>query len=44
MDLKTAIHILEDYNKWRRGEDIQIASPKDITIALDLVINLFKDK
>ena len=44
MELKEAINILERYNRWRRGADIQMENTKDIGIAIDTVINYFKDK
>ncbi len=44
MELKEAINILERHNRWRRGADIQMENTKDIGIAIDTVINYFKDK
>ena len=43
MKLKTAIKILEDHNKWRRGAETQMQEPKTIGIAIDTVINKFKE-
>ena len=42
MKLKTAIKILEDHNKWRRGAEIKMQEPKDIGIAIETVIDKIK--
>ena len=39
-----AIDILEEYNKWRRGADIEMLSPKDIGKAIDFAIKYLKDE
>ena len=43
MTLKEAIDILEFYNMWRRGYDIEQPQPYDLGIAIDTVIKHFKD-
>lgn len=46
MELQKAIEILENYNKWRRddeGDYIQ-QSPKEIGIAIDVVVDYFKNR
>lgn len=43
MKLKTAIRLLELYNKWRTGDEYQkMIKPEKITKALDLVISEVK--
>ena len=43
MKLKEAIGILEIHNRWRRGEDLEpMQNPKDIGVAIDVVIEYFK--
>ena len=43
MELKTAIKILEYYQKWRLGEfENLIYKPKEITKALDIVLSKVK--
>ena len=44
MELKKAIGILETYNRWRRGEDVEpMLEPKDIGIAIDTVVEYLKN-
>jgi hypothetical protein len=43
MNLKTAITILKCHNKWRRGESDKIENPKNIGIAIDVVISEFEE-
>jgi hypothetical protein len=38
MELKRAIEILTEYNRWRVGEDIPMIEPSLITVALNEVI------
>jgi nucleoid DNA-binding protein len=39
MTLKEAVKILEQHNKWRRGDDIiPMLSPRDVGIAIDAVL------
>lgn len=46
MELKKAIEILELHNKWRRDNDskYEIADPKELGIAIDVIINEIKKK
>lgn len=40
MTLQEAIKILDNHNKWRRGNDtIQMTDPTELGIAIELVIN-----
>jgi len=46
MKLKEAITILENHNKWRRNDkvpnDIVMAEPKELGVAIDTVVSGFK--
>ena len=40
MDIKEAINILKDHNKWRIGsEEIKMAEPRELTEAINIVIS-----
>lgn len=45
MDLKSAINILSEHNKWRRDNDgkHQMTEPKELGIAIDTVVSEFKN-
>ena len=38
MTRKEALNILHTFQKWRRGKDIPIPTPKEIGIAIDVAI------
>lgn len=41
MNIKQAIKILKEHNKWRRGDDtIQMHDPKQLGRAIDMVVSL----
>lgn len=42
MELQEALRILEQHNKWRRGADVPMLSPKLIGESIDLIVNKFK--
>ena len=43
MTLKKAIEVLEIHNKWRRGgEYVEMATPKQLGIAIDTVLKKLK--
>jgi len=42
MDLKEAIKILEHFQKWRTGSDIEMIHPKVLTKAIDLILKEVK--
>ena len=46
MRIKQALDLLEYYNKWRQdnGGNYEMPNPKDITIALNVVIEFSKNK
>jgi hypothetical protein len=44
MELKQAIEILTEYNRWRVGEDIPMIEPSQITLALNKVIDEYTKK
>jgi hypothetical protein len=46
MNITEAIEILEIYNKWRRDDSEMnlTLTPKQIGIAIDVVVNYFKTK
>jgi hypothetical protein len=39
-----AIKILEAHNKWRQGADTPMQKPSDITRALEVVIDVLKNR
>ena len=44
MTLQKAIEILEAHNKWRKGEETQQQSPKEIGEAIDTILEAVKGK
>ena len=45
MTLQEAVKLLESHNKWRRGDDtLEMAEPKDLGKAIDLIVKHFKTK
>ena len=42
MDVQEALRLLEHHNKWRKGADIKMPNPKDLSEAIDTVVNEFK--
>jgi hypothetical protein len=44
MKLDEAIEVLEAHNKWRRGEETQQQSPKEIGEAIDTILEAVKPK
>ena len=44
MTEKEAILLLITYNDWRRGDEIPMPEPKDLGIAIDTVIQLWKER
>ena len=46
MELKQAIKLLEEHNKWRRDNNVpsiyEMVSPKELGIAIDTVIKHYK--
>ena len=40
--IKRCIRQLEEFQKWRRGDDIEMSYPKDIGIAIDRAIHYIK--
>jgi len=44
MDLNETISILEYYNEWRRGAEIEMPQPKIIGEAIESAIKLLKEK
>lgn len=44
MEIKEAIEILKYHNKWRRcDEEIEMTNPKQLGIAIDVVIRYFEE-
>lgn len=41
-DIKEAVRLLQRYNHWRRGADIEMPRPKGIGKAIDIVIEYIK--
>jgi hypothetical protein len=45
LELNEAITILEEHNKWRRGdEEIQMENPTKLGVAIDVILESFKNK
>lgn len=44
MDLKEAIKILEEHNKWRRGAEVQMTDPKKLGIAIEVILIKIKER
>jgi hypothetical protein len=44
MKLHEALSILETHQRWRLGAEIQMAEPKVISRALDVVLGYFKNE
>jgi hypothetical protein len=44
MTLKQAIKLLKYHQKWRRGADIVMPSPRQIGEAIDVILEHFKNK
>ena len=45
MTLQEAVAILENHNKWRRGDDtLEMAEPKYLGIAIDLITEYLKNE
>lgn len=42
MDVQEALRLLECYNKWRKGADVKMTNPKDLSEAIDTIVNEFK--
>jgi len=43
MTLQEAVTILENHNKWRRGDGtLEMAEPKDLGMAIELIVEHFK--
>lgn len=37
MEIRDAVKLLRLHNRWRRGDEIDMASPREIGIAIDTV-------
>ena len=44
MTLQVALSILETHQRWRLGAEIQMAEPKVLSKALDVVLNYFQNE
>lgn len=42
MKLEEVLKVLELHNDWRKGANIEMQKPADITEALDIAVNLLK--
>jgi hypothetical protein len=42
-ELTKAANVLETFNRWRRGEDVTVASPEAIGKALDIAIEILNN-
>ena len=43
MQVQQAVHILRDYNSWRQGKPSPQLNPREVTKAIELVIELCED-
>lgn len=41
-ELTKVANVLETFNRWRRGEDVAVASVKEIGDALDIAVEILK--
>ena len=44
MNLKQAIQILKTHNQWRRGALIEQTTPKELGIAIDIIVRTLSVK
>jgi hypothetical protein len=44
MNIKQAVETLKYFNKWRRGEGIEMPDPKTIGIAIDVILEFVEHK
>jgi len=44
MKLQVALSILETHQRWRLGADIQMAEPKVLSKALDVILGYFQNE
>ena len=45
MTLQEAVTLLENHNKWRRGDEtLEMAEPKDLGMAIELIVEHFNTK
>lgn len=44
MDIKNAIELLKHHNKWRKGADVKMVSPKALSEAIDIIVKEFEKK
>jgi len=43
MTIQKAIEVLEQHNRWRRGDEkIEMAEPKELGIAIEVVVKFVK--
>lgn len=42
MNIEKAIETLKRHNMWRRGADIEMASPKKLGEAIDTIVNHYE--
>ena len=42
MTIEEAIELIELHQKWRRGAEIEMQNPKQIGIAIDILLNFAK--
>lgn len=44
MEITEAIKILTEYNKWRRGDDMNHPNPTELGMAIDFIIKHVKNE
>ena len=42
MELQEAIHILKQHNKWRVGADVAMIHSKDLTEAINIIVENYE--
>ena len=43
MTVNEAIKVAENFNDWRRGAEIEQPNPKEIGVAIDILVQFAKD-
>ena len=43
MEIQKALELLEYHNKWRKGADVPMVHPKDLSEAIDTIVLKYKE-
>jgi hypothetical protein len=44
MNIKQSVETLKYFNKWRRGEEIEMPDPKAVGIAIDVILEFVENE